>query len=94
MARVNTVQWLEDASSNAKEHRMNPHPEFAALFELPIAERLQLVEDLWDSIAAQREQEPLPAAVVAELRARKAAFDADPTSGIPWEEVKRQLRGA
>ena len=71
---------------------MNTHPEYAALFELPIAERLQLVEDLWDSIAAQREHEPVPEPVLAELRARKAAFDADPSTGVAWEEVKRRLR--
>lgn len=71
---------------------MNASTEFAALFELPVAERLQLVEDLWDSIAAQRDDEPVPQAVIAELRARKAAFDADPTVGIPWSEVKRRLR--
>lgn len=71
---------------------MNTSTEFAALFELPIAERLQLVEDLWDSIAAQRENDPVPEAVMTELRARKAAFDADPSTGIPWSEVKRRLR--
>ena len=71
---------------------MNTHVEFAALFELPVAERLQLVEDLWDSIAAQRELDPVPEAVLAELRARKAAFDAEPSTGIAWEEVKRRLR--
>ncbi|MBC8055687.1 MAG: addiction module protein, partial [Rhizobiales bacterium] len=29
---------------------MSLHPEFAEIFELPPAERLQLVEDLWDSL--------------------------------------------
>ena len=71
---------------------MNSSTQFAALFELPVAERLQLVEDLWDSIAAQRENDPVPEAVLAELRARKAAFDADPSTGVPWSEVKRRLR--
>ncbi|CAN5814135.1 addiction module protein [soil metagenome] len=71
---------------------MNTYPEYAALFELPVAERLQLVEDLWDSIAADREEAAVPDAVLTELRARKAAFDADPTSGISWDEAKRRLR--
>ena len=71
---------------------MNTHPEYATLFELPVSERLQLVEDLWDSIAAEREQAPVPEALLVELRARKAAFDADPSSGITWEEAKRRLR--
>ena len=71
---------------------MNTHSDYAPLFELPVSERLQLVEDLWDSIAAEREQAPVPEATLVELRARKAAFDADPSSGITWEEAKRRLR--
>ena len=71
---------------------MNPYPEFEALFKLPVAERLQLVEDLWDSIAAEREREPVPEAILAELRARKARYDANPSSGLSWDEVKRRLR--
>ena len=71
---------------------MTSSTQFAALFKLPVAERLQLVEDLWDSIAAQREDDPVSEAVLAELHARKAAFDADPSTGVPWSEVKRRLR--
>lgn len=44
---------------------------------LPVAERLQLVEDLWDSIA---------------VRARKARFQADPASGVAWAEAKQRIR--
>ena len=73
---------------------MKSHPEFAALFELPIAERLQLVEDLWDSIAEKVELEPLAPAVVEELQARKSSFYADPQLGVPWDEVQRRLRDA
>ena len=71
---------------------MNPYPEFEALFKLPVAERLQLVEDLWDSIAAEREREPVSEAILVELRARKARYDADPSSGLSWDEVKQRLR--
>jgi len=34
--------------------------EFAPLFELSCAERLQLVEDLWESIAKEADQIPVP----------------------------------
>jgi putative addiction module component (TIGR02574 family) len=71
---------------------MNTRPEFDALFKLPVAERLQLVEDLWDSIAADREQEPVPEPVLAELRERKARYDANPASGVSWDDAKRRLR--
>jgi putative addiction module component (TIGR02574 family) len=59
---------------------------------LPLAERLQLVEDLWDSIAEDQNSLPDDPAVIEELRARKARFQADPASGIPWEEAKKRIR--
>ena len=60
--------------------------------ELPISERIQLVEDIWDSIA---EETPvslhLSAADRAELQRRLAAHKVDPSSSIPWEEVRASL---
>ena len=60
--------------------------------DLPISERIQLVEDIWDSIA---EETPvslqLSAADRAELQRRIAAHQADPSSSIPWEEVRASL---
>ena len=60
--------------------------------ELPISERIQLVEDIWDSIA---EETPvslqLSAADRVELQRRLAAHKADPSSSIPWEEVRASL---
>ena len=60
--------------------------------ELPISERIQLVEDIWDSIA---EETPvslqLSAADRAELQRRLVAHKADPSSSIPWDEVRASL---
>ena len=60
--------------------------------DLPISERIDLVEDIWDSIA---EETPvslqLSAADRAELQRRIAAHQADPSSSIPWEEVRASL---
>jgi putative addiction module component (TIGR02574 family) len=66
--------------------------EFAPLFQLGRAERLQLVEDLWESIA--QEQPPLPVAEwkIEELERRRAEFLKDPTSGRTWEQVKARAR--
>ncbi|ROH89667.1 addiction module protein [Stagnimonas aquatica] len=59
---------------------------------LPISERIELVEDIWDSIA---EETALPIALSdsqrAELHRRFAAHQADPTSSIPWEQVRAKL---
>ena len=60
--------------------------------ELPISERIQLVEDIWDSIA---EETPvslhLSTTDRAELQRRLAAHKADPSSSIPLEEVRASL---
>jgi putative addiction module component (TIGR02574 family) len=66
--------------------------EFAPLFKLGRAERLQLVEDLWDSIA--QEDAPLPVAEWKreELRRRKDRFMQNTASGLTWEKVKELAR--
>ena len=60
---------------------------------LSIAERLQLVEDLWDSIAAETpDAVPLSEAQRAELDRRLAAHAEDPAAAVPWDDVRRQLQ--
>jgi putative addiction module component (TIGR02574 family) len=66
--------------------------EFAPLFKLGRAERLQLVEDLWDSIAEEDGQLPLPDWKREELRRRKERFRQHPSSGRTWEQVKQRAR--
>lgn len=61
------------------------------LLKLSVAERIQLVEDLWDSIAADTDAFPLTEAQKAELDRRLAEHEADPDSAIPWEEVRERL---
>ena len=66
-------------------------PEFAELFKLPDAERLQLVEDLWDSLIPREADLPVPDWVTNELRERKKRFNAQPESAMTWDEVVRSL---
>jgi putative addiction module component (TIGR02574 family) len=61
------------------------------LLKLSVAERIQLVEDLWDSIAADPENVPLSEPQLEELRRRLAEHRANPDSAVPWEEVRRRL---
>ncbi len=61
------------------------------LLKLSVAERIQLVEDLWDSIAADPEGFPLSEAQKAELDRRLEEHRADPDSAVPWEEVRERL---
>jgi len=61
------------------------------LRSLLVAERIQLVEDLWDSIAEDSGSLQLTDAQRAELDRRLDDFEAAPGAGDSWEEVKRKL---
>jgi len=62
--------------------------EFSQLFKLGRAERLQLVEDLWDSIVQEEADLPVPDWKRDELRRRKERFLKHPSSGRTWDQVK------
>jgi putative addiction module component (TIGR02574 family) len=64
----------------------------AELRDLPVAERLKLIEDLWDSIDAEAEGLPLPDWHRAEIDHRLDALDAGAV-GSPWEQVRRRITG-
>jgi putative addiction module component (TIGR02574 family) len=60
--------------------------------KLSVSERIQLVEDIWDSIAAEESTAvELSQAQMDELHRRVAAHRADPSTAIPWEEVRSKL---
>jgi putative addiction module component (TIGR02574 family) len=60
--------------------------------DLPIAERIQLVEDIWDSIADETTGGlSLSAEAGAELHRRRAEHEADPSSAVPWGQVRAEL---
>ena len=63
----------------------------AEILELPIAERIRLVELIWDSIAAIPDAVPLTDELKSELNARLAEFEADPKAGSPWDEVRSRI---
>ena len=64
----------------------------ASIFELSPSEKLQLVEDLWDDLAAAPEAVPVHDWQKQELARRKTNLMKNPASGLPWEEVKRRVR--
>jgi putative addiction module component (TIGR02574 family) len=62
------------------------------LLELSASERLELVEELWDSISDADEALVLTDAQREDLERRLAEADADPTGGSPWDEVRARIR--
>ncbi|MDT0617574.1 addiction module protein [Salinisphaera sp. P385] len=66
---------------------MNP-----TLRDLPVEQRIRLVEELWDSIAADQEALPLTKEQRAELDRRLDAYEADGNQGRPAEIVLADIR--
>lgn len=60
--------------------------------ELPIPERIKLVEDIWDSIAAVPEAVKLTDERMAEVERRLEDYRKNPDDVVPWEEVRERLR--
>jgi putative addiction module component (TIGR02574 family) len=58
---------------------------------LPVEDRLRLVQEIWDSIAAVPQAITLTDAQRAELDARLAAHRRNPAEGSPWPEVRQRL---
>jgi len=59
--------------------------------QLSVAERLRLIEEIWDSIPDFPEETEVPESHKEELDRRLVAMKADPTAGSSWQEVKARL---
>lgn len=62
------------------------------LKELPIDERVNLVEDLWDSIAADQRALPLTDEQKAEIDRRLDAYEIDKNPGRPAASAVADIR--
>jgi putative addiction module component (TIGR02574 family) len=60
------------------------------LDKLSVAERIALVQDIWDSIALEVEQSPLTQAERQEIDRRLAAHRANSQAAVPWEQVEAE----
>lgn len=64
----------------------------ADILELPVQERIRLVELIWDSVAVVPDAVKVSSALKAELEARLAEFEANPEAGYSWDQVKSRLK--
>jgi putative addiction module component (TIGR02574 family) len=64
----------------------------ANVLNLSIPERIQLVEDIWDTIAEVPESVNLTEAQKAELDRRLEAYHRNPEEGSPWSAVRDRIR--
>lgn len=64
----------------------------ADILELPVQERIRLVELIWDSVAAVPETVEISPELKLELEARLLEFEANPEAGYSWDQVKSHLK--
>jgi putative addiction module component (TIGR02574 family) len=69
---------------------LEQHPE---LSRLSPADKLMLVTELWDDLAAHPDQIPVTDEVIAELDRRMEEHRKDPTAVSTWEEVQLRILG-
>jgi putative addiction module component (TIGR02574 family) len=72
----------------AGEEKMNHNDSVQSLFDLSPPEKLQLVEDLWDDLAAAPSEVPVHEWQKKELALRKANLMREPSSGLLWDKLK------
>jgi len=65
----------------------------ADLLDLSVAERIQLVGDIWDTVVEVPEAVEVTTEVLAVVRERLAAYRSDPEAGSPWAEVRERILG-
>ncbi|MFL5331578.1 MAG: addiction module protein [Gemmataceae bacterium] len=68
---------------------MSPVP---SVFELSPAEKLQLVQDLWDDLAADPQNVPIHPWQIEEMQRRKENLLRNPATGLTWDEIKKRTR--
>jgi putative addiction module component (TIGR02574 family) len=69
---------------------LEKHPQLRAL---PSEQKLILVTELWDDLAAHPEQVPVTPEQMAEIDRRMEAYRSDPTQVTTWEAIKARILG-
>ena len=60
---------------------------------LSVSDRLDLIEQIWDSLPEQVDLQDIPDWHVAELTTRRARAAESPGVGKPWRKVLERLEG-
>jgi putative addiction module component (TIGR02574 family) len=58
---------------------------------LTIAERVELVEELWQRISAEPKELPFPNWQIDEVERRRDLYKANPRRAVPWAKAKAQI---
>jgi putative addiction module component (TIGR02574 family) len=73
-----------------KEQEMPPMLISLGIDRMTVQQRIELVQAIWDSIAADTEATPLSEAHIQEIDRRLAAHNANPQASIPWDQIEAE----
>ena len=62
------------------------------ILDLSVSERIQLAQDIWDSVAEVPESLVLADDEKAEIDRRLNAYHKDPQAGSPWSVVRDRIK--
>ena len=68
------------------------HNSLEDIKKLSVAERILIVEDIWDSIISSEEDFPLSDEQKRELDSRLDAYYKNPKEGRSWKEVRNNIQ--
>jgi putative addiction module component (TIGR02574 family) len=61
--------------------------------QLTVAEKLLLVSELWDDLAAHPAEVPVSREQIVELDRRLEAYHRDPSQATSWEAIQQRILG-
>lgn len=65
--------------------------ETLGIHRLSVGDRLDLIEQIWESLPEQLDPKDVPDGHLTELAIRRARAEAEPRAGKPWHEVVKRL---
>ena len=72
---------------------MNKHLTSGEIRQLPVSERLRLIEEIWDSLDTEADHLPIPDWHREEIDKRLDALENATSVGASWDEVHRRITG-
>ena len=69
-----------------------PRSALDEILDLPVSDRLRVVEEIWESIVAAPESLPVPQSQRAELDRRLKLHQENPEDATTWETVRSRLQ--
>lgn len=69
-----------------------PKVDLSEILRLPVSERIDVVQQIWDSVAADADAVPLTPEQREELDRRLKEHEENPDDVVEWSEVERRIR--